>query len=114
MDDENDKVTVLPVTFQKPREDTPERTLKRVLTPKCTHWNVTYLVDDSKTQVECSKCGEKLNPMWVLGQLATKESGYLATIKKAQQAMDEMQTKTRTKCEHCNRFTRVNLKSLKR
>ena len=73
MDIGDDNVTKLPVRFKNPMPE--DRTLVRPWEVQrygeCTHDK--FIVDDKKLEVECGKCGERLNPMWVLVQLCSKD-----------------------------------------
>jgi len=48
---------------------------------KCKH--TKFIVDESLNEVECGICGEKLNPIWVISQMA-KEIGvtdaYISSV----------------------------------
>lgn len=111
------EVRRLPVRYRKPPEGEPP-VLKVVdrFSGTCSHTTMftggqtrhaTYEIVQGETEVTCSLCQTRLDPMWVLVQLARQESvlrqraeGYSAVANAAKE-------RTRTKCEHCDRFTRI-------
>lgn len=106
MIEDSDKVTKLPVTFKKRPADS--RTLFQpweVGKSKCYHDQ--FVVDESKDAVECAKCGETLNAMWVLNYLATRDRNMSENFQRAHQAMDRLNERRRTTCEHCGKMTRI-------
>lgn len=66
--EDDDNVTSLPVRFKQPPDE--NFTLVQGKTYACFHG--PFIVDQAKAEVECEKCGEKLNPMWVLVHLCGK------------------------------------------
>lgn len=107
MPDEPQNVTKLPVNFRKPPEE--NRTLLlpwEVGKPKpCYH--EAFVVDQEKSEVECAKCGEKLNPMWVLSYLAGQDRRMAENHAYAQESMSRLADRSRTKCQHCGKMTRI-------
>jgi len=108
----NDNVKRLPVKFKQPVPE--DRTL---LLPwevkqsgKCTHLRVGYIIDSASAEVECNQCGEKLNPMWVLSQLATEDRRYADSQKRYREEMERLTNRSRTKCQHCGKLTRISYK----
>lgn len=72
---------------------------------KCRHLRI--VVDEMLNEVECEDCGAKLNPIAVLVKMAHEESlwGYRGDeLKKLQESLG---AKSRCKCQHCGRLTRV-------
>lgn len=69
-----------------------------------------YLIDASGASITCEACKQQLNPYWVLEEMASAEHRYKRLIQeyKRQRALSE--DRTRTKCEHCEKMTRINLK----
>jgi hypothetical protein len=74
----------------------------------CTHYNAAYIVDETLAEVECGKCGAKLNPIWVLARLATEDRRYLDAQRRYQEEMARLSERERTKCEHCGHMTRIS------
>lgn len=104
-----DKVTRLPVRFKEPPD--PDRVLVgpyEVGKPRsCDHLMVQYVVSVSDAEVECSRCGGKLNPMWVLAQLATTDRRFFENAQAAKATEARRQERRRTKCENCGKMTRI-------
>jgi hypothetical protein len=104
------KVTPLPVRFKGPLPE--ERSLVRefeVVGPaKCNHLFATYIIDPAAAEPECGRCGEKLNPMWVLGQLATHDRRMAESQARYQDEQKRLAERTRTKCQHCGKMTRIS------
>lgn len=101
IDESGGNVTQLPRTKQR-RTAAP---LEVVHSYKCQHGH--FLVDEKKADVECGLCHEKLNPMWVLAQIARDDDRLRhrwATLKADLQLMGE---RTRTKCKHCGKMTPI-------
>jgi hypothetical protein len=117
---DDDKVRPLPVRFKKPPQE-EGRSIKVVDTSfskdQCGHiwrWhnyqlvNVTYLIRDGETEVECGECGTKLEPMWVLRQLANKESQWHRTRERYNEEMKRLSERSKTKCEACGFMTPIS------
>lgn len=73
---------------------------------KCSHGQ--FLVDESKAEVECGKCGEKLNPMWVLARLAGDDTKFHEAAKRYQEEMKRLNERSTTKCNYCGKMTRIS------
>jgi hypothetical protein len=106
----DDNVTKLPVRFKNPLpEDRTLVMLHEVDKPgTCSHLFCTYIVEQSAADVECGKCGAKLNPMWVLVHLAVNDRRYEESQKRHQEEMKRLAERSRTKCEHCRQMTRIS------
>lgn len=106
---ERENVTKLPVSFKGPLPD--DRTLIGIReVPRrgaCQHLLVTYIVDGASDTVECGQCHERLNPMWVLTQLATLDRRMVASQARYQDEMKRLSERQRTKCGHCGKMTRI-------
>lgn len=112
-DDEN--VTKLPVRFKEPAP--PERTLlhphelRAVNVNRCGHnefEGAAFIVDEKLDQVTCSKCGERLNPMWVLKQLTNRDSRFHEAHRRYHEEQQRLAERARTKCQHCGEMTRIS------
>lgn len=106
-------VTRLPVKFKAPTPQ--ERTVVRpfeVRRPEpCLHsplLGATYIVDEKLAEVECGKCGAKLNPMWVLAEIARNDRRMQEAAIRYQDEQRRLAERQRTKCEHCERMTRIS------
>lgn len=112
----DDKVTPLPVKFKKQGDDEPM--LKIVHGGgKCDHrwvWrdgkmhSVTYLICDGDAEVECSACGTRLDPMFVLRRLAGEETKWHEMSRRYQEEMKRLDERSRTQCDYCGRMTRIS------
>jgi len=110
MEDDSDNITRLPVKFKNPM---PEE--RAVLHPwevmkggGCSHFMVQYVVDEALAEVECGKCGAKLNPMWVLSKLASQDRRFEEGQKRYQEEMQRLGERSRTKCFHCGKLTDIS------
>ena len=102
-------VAQLPVKFKKPApEDRTVLHLHEVGRSGCMHLFVSYLVDESAAEVECSKCGAKLNPMWVLSRLATEDRRMREAASRYQDELKRLKERSRTKCMHCRKMTLIS------
>ena len=86
----------------------PEERFLVIETRECSHFNATYIVDDTLSEVTCSKCKAKLNPMFVLKQLAQKETRWHEHFKQYQDEMKRLSERSKTKCQHCKQMTRIS------
>lgn len=66
-----------------------------------------FQYDDDLTYVECRTCGEKINPMKVIGIMCRQESKYRQLAKTYSQMRKDLNARKRVKCEHCRKFTRI-------
>jgi ribosomal protein S27E len=75
---------------------------------ECKH--TCIVVDESLWTVECTDCGEKLDPIHYLIQLAREERYVefrIDELKKAhKRIMEVLEGKKRTRCKHCGKYTR--------
>lgn len=105
--DDESKITKLPVRFKHKDE---ERTLLQPweVVGKKSCYHRQFIVDDKKAEVECADCGEKLNPIWVLAYLCNRESQWKESRRRYQEEMKRLDERSRTKCEHCEKMTRIS------
>lgn len=82
-----------------------ENVLKKVHGFKCQHNK--WLVDDKLAYVECGICGEKLNPMWVIGQMCYRETRANMRIAELDRTAELAANKNRCKCQHCGKMTKI-------
>lgn len=110
MSNETDKLIVMTPKAVQAEPLKSERTLT-VAHVNCLHDH--FQVCDSAAEVTCGKCGEKLNPMWVLQHLARSESRFKEELKYAEAELrltaKKIAEKKRAKCQHCGRMTEVRL-----
>ena len=90
--------------FPKRRKDADAETdrLFAVRPVKCRHGR--YQVDDSLDAVECAICGERLNPMWVLRDLAANESRDHQRLGALKRALADARSALKWKCGHCHKM----------
>jgi len=116
---DDDKVKPIPVQFKAPpSEEAPVLEVVRFDRSSCNHQfyfdqngrlrNVTYRIREGETEVECGHCKTRLNPMWVLTQMAGRESRWRHARQTYLDEMRRLAERSRTKCEHCGRMTRIS------
>lgn len=102
MEFENDQnVTVLPVK----KREVGENVLTVVHSYKCRHPH--FEVDEKLAEVTCRACGEKMNPMWVLVQIAHDERRLADRLLSLRTECRLLEGRVKTKCEHCKKMTRI-------
>lgn len=74
----------------------------------CHHYPGHFIVNESLAEVTCADCGEKLNPMWVLQQLATRDRNFAEAHTRYHEQMKRLSERTSTKCRHCGKMTRIS------
>lgn len=62
-----------------------------------------YLVNEYLATVECQTCGEKINPITVLMELAKNESTWNARMDRVRAEILELEERSKFKCAHCGR-----------
>jgi hypothetical protein len=113
----DETITRLPVAFKAPpSSERPQLEIARC-GGECDHkhlWidnqmtHVTYKIREGETEVECSGCSKRLDPMWVIRQLAHKESRFRESAKRYQEELERLNERERTKCQHCGKMTRIS------
>lgn len=66
------------------------------------------IVDEEKAEIECSDCGEKLDPIKYLAKLADREGAYYERMVRLREDYQKVKDKTRCKCQHCGLMTRID------
>lgn len=77
----------------------------------CIHsplMGASYVVDEKLAEVECGKCGAKLNPMWVLAQIASHDRRLHEAQARYQDEQKRLAERSKTKCQHCQKMTRIS------
>lgn len=115
---DDDKIKPIGVKFkQPPGEDEPKFRVLDRFDGGCSHntyyrdgkmREVQYLIRPGEAEVECGQCGAKLDPMWVLNRIASRESEALRLRKIAAQEMARLHERSRTKCRHCGQMTEIS------
>lgn len=101
--DDDSNIIKLPV--KKKEQD--ERYLKNVVVGDCFHRS-GFTIDETLENVTCNACGEKLNPMWVIRQLASEENRWHSARQRYQDEMKRLKERSRTKCRHCGEMTPIS------
>jgi len=111
MDDE-DVIRQLPVRFKKPpaEEGVTLKVVDPFVSGKCDHrsGHIAYLLREGEAEIECSHCGTKLDPMWVLRRLAHEEMGWHRVRKLYIDEMRRLSEREKTKCRNCGQMTRIS------
>lgn len=115
---EDDKVRRLGVRYKTPPSaDGPVLKVLHHEPGQCNHdyffargelVNVVYQIRQGETEVECSNCGTKLDPMWVLQRLASNEHKWHHSRETYQEEMKRLSERSRTQCDHCGKMTRIS------
>ncbi len=71
----------------------------------CQHINV--LIDEDLEFIECSKCGERLNPVKYLANLAKEEDTLSFRVNLLKEHIKTLEGRLRTKCRHCGKMTKI-------
>ena len=74
---------------------------------RCHHWQL--IIDTALNEVECDDCGARLNPVEALMRFARQESRLFQRQAEILPLLERLEKKSRTKCQHCGKMTRVNL-----
>lgn len=108
---DDDNVVSLGVQYRGPLDADNPPALKvapRESSPCMFRHKGPYLVDEKLAEVECGTCHAKLNPMHVLGELARQETNWHTYRRTYLEQVQRLRERSRTKCEHCNRMTRIS------
>lgn len=89
---------------QKSKTDLVDSVFKRKYND-CYH--TSFEIDLSKNHVECGKCKAILNPMWVLNEIANKESNNRHRLIDLKKEIEETKNKMHCKCDKCGKMTRI-------
>lgn len=72
----------------------------------CEHRRV--YADERKNTLTCRDCEAEVNPVWYITMLVQHWNLVESRKKSAEAAVAEAQKRTRTKCQHCGRMTRIH------
>lgn len=97
-------VTELPVKKRAPLRE-PHGPLEVVHSYECQHGE--FQVDEKAAEVTCGRCKAKLNPIWVLMQIATNDRILRDRWSTMRAEIELMKPKTQTKCKHCQKLTPI-------
>lgn len=106
-------VTRLPVRFkdQAPADRSVIRSCEVVGGEKCTHhpmFGASFIVDEKLAEVECSLCHAKLSPVWAMARIADQDRRFAEARVRYVEESKRLAERERTKCQHCNRMTRIS------
>ena len=107
MADDEDNVRKLPVRFKAAIPD-DRMLLQPYEVGKQACFHGAFVVDPEKSEVECGRCHEKLNPMYVLQRLATEETTWHRAHARYHDEMKRLSERERTKCQYCGKMTRIS------
>ena len=116
MSEDDDGVIRLPVRFKNPPSE-DALSLVVVHSEGCNHkWHFVrgklvhfpFLIREGETEVECGGCGTKLDPMWVLRNLANEENGWKMAQERYLDEMKRLSERSRTECQHCGKMTKIS------
>ncbi len=93
----------------KPREPVDENSfLQPVEITTCRHYFGPFEVDVDGAKCKCKACGGEVSPIFVLEQLMRDESRWNRTRTAYLDEMKRLGERSRTKCEHCEKMTRIS------
>lgn len=101
-------VLELNASHKDPGPVPPDGQYLRLAPFACSHHNGPFLVDERLAEVTCSRCKEKLNPMWVLTQLTHTESRWHQFFARYQDELARLKERSRTKCRRCGEMTPIS------
>ena len=65
-------------------------------------------VDERKNLLTCRDCEAEVNPMWWMSRYIIDEWSRFESMRNAaEEAVSLAEKRSRTKCEHCARMTRI-------
>lgn len=119
---DDDKIKPFPVRFKAPPGAEPPFLRVVDYDKKCNHryhWvdngglsgrmvNATYQLREGETEIECGLCNTRLDPMFVLRIMANEENDWSRSRARYIDEMKRLGERSRTKCEHCNKMTRIS------
>lgn len=115
---DDDNVVELPIKAKAKRDENgPMLTVIDSWPEGCNHkWRVTgfktqdahYLIREGETEVECGLCGTRLDPMFVLRQMAHYETQWHRGRARYLDEMKRLKERSRTKCTHCGNMTKIS------
>lgn len=115
---DEDNVRPIGVRFKAPLgEDAPMLTVIVPPADGCNHrsfyanghmHSVTYYLRKGETEVECSRCNTRLDPMFVLTILANEETQWSRNRERYIEEMKRLRERSRTKCLCCGQMTEIS------
>lgn len=66
-----------------------------------------FLVDERALEVECKKCGEKLNPVKVLADLSDNHRLWEYRRREIEKAKEKLEARKVCRCQNCGKMTKI-------
>lgn len=66
-------------------------------------------VDDTLEKIFCKDCKEQLNPFFAIKQLMSMSDVWKRQKAQADLSVEAAEKKTKTKCQHCGKMTKVSV-----
>lgn len=83
--------------------------IKAIKNQKCKHSNV--LIDEELWCIECSICGEKLDPIHYLHKMAKEETYTVWRLNELKKELKDLEAKldekNKCKCTNCGKITKI-------
>jgi Zn finger protein HypA/HybF involved in hydrogenase expression len=79
--------------------------IRRRFAQQCNHYRSE--LDEALAELKCLDCGEKLSPIAYIKLIGEAWLHYERRIKEYQDGKRFYEAKTRCRCEHCKKMTRV-------
>jgi ribosomal protein S27AE len=108
IDDDNGPSDIIPFPKKKRKGDEGKMLEIVRYDGGCDHHRTTFRLRDGETELECARCGTKVDPMFVLRELANQESRWFDNRERYQDEMKRLDERKKTECEHCGRMTRIS------
>lgn len=71
-----------------------------------------YIIDEALSTVECGACKATLNPIHCLVEMTRAECRWTSHRETYIAQKKEIESKSRAKCEHCGKFTRLGIRGI--
>ena len=84
-----------------------ERFFATVEARRCAHFGGPFELDADAGTCKCCECGENVSPMFLLEKMMKKESRWMANRERYLDEMRRLADRSRTKCDHCGKMTRI-------
>jgi Zn finger protein HypA/HybF involved in hydrogenase expression len=79
--------------------------MRRRIGRKCKHLRCE--LDESLAELKCNDCGERLSPVAYIKVIVEAWDYYEQRIQQYEETKKRFEAKTRCRCEHCQKMTRV-------
>ena len=103
-----ESMRVLPFTGKQSESRDGGSYLREVPRTKCNHYRGPFEVDPDAAKCKCLTCGEEVSAIFVLKELMRKESQWMRTRAAYLEDMKRLAERSKTKCEHCHKMTRIS------